>query len=153
MMVPSATSRIATSSAMPRWRRGDGQGRWRRGRCETLFMRRRGSPGDLDDAHDLPPVLGVECDLHRQRTLAQGPFLLLDHRGARRPLLLPLMGLVEISQGHRLDVCHQVALARSEEHTSELQSQSNLVCRLLLEKKKNYITQSISHSATRLYDL
>src|SRR2546430_13284703 len=28
--------------------------------------------------------------------------------------------------------CHQ----RSEEHTSELQSQSNLVCRLLLEKKK-----------------
>src|SRR5256886_4246017 len=28
-------------------------------------------------------------------------------------------------------------LFRSEEHTSELQSQSNLVCRLLLEKKKN----------------
>src|SRR2546430_16768806 len=30
--------------------------------------------------------------------------------------------------------CHP---QRSEEHTSELQSQSNLVCRLLLEKKKN----------------
>src|SRR2546430_4907022 len=29
------------------------------------------------------------------------------------------------------------AIERSEEHTSELQSQSNLVCRLLLEKKKN----------------
>src|SRR2546430_8356466 len=29
-----------------------------------------------------------------------------------------------------------IAPARSEEHTSELQSQSNLVCRLLLEKKK-----------------
>src|SRR5688572_18711001 len=29
--------------------------------------------------------------------------------------------------------------SRSEEHTSELQSQSNLVCRLLLEKKKNNI--------------
>src|SRR2546430_3072097 len=28
---------------------------------------------------------------------------------------------------------------RSEEHTSELQSQSNLVCRLLLEKKKNVV--------------
>src|SRR5688572_30910009 len=28
------------------------------------------------------------------------------------------------------------AIQRSEEHTSELQSQSNLVCRLLLEKKK-----------------
>src|SRR5688572_32484610 len=31
------------------------------------------------------------------------------------------------------DVC---CFSRSEEHTSELQSQSNLVCRLLLEKKK-----------------
>src|SRR2546430_8329357 len=30
-----------------------------------------------------------------------------------------------------------LAANRSEEHTSELQSQSNLVCRLLLEKKKN----------------
>src|SRR6266567_8412426 len=34
-------------------------------------------------------------------------------------------------------VCSTVVVtARSEEHTSELQSQSNLVCRLLLEKKK-----------------
>src|SRR2546430_6275155 len=31
---------------------------------------------------------------------------------------------------------------RSEEHTSELQSQSNLVCRLLLEKKKNLTSTS-----------
>src|SRR2546427_8225626 len=31
----------------------------------------------------------------------------------------------------------KTATPRSEEHTSELQSQSNLVCRLLLEKKKN----------------
>src|SRR5205085_7374458 len=31
---------------------------------------------------------------------------------------------------------HQYPSQRSEEHTSELQSQSNLVCRLLLEKKK-----------------
>src|SRR5688572_31215218 len=30
----------------------------------------------------------------------------------------------------------RIRLGRSEEHTSELQSQSNLVCRLLLEKKK-----------------
>src|SRR5688572_30884778 len=30
-------------------------------------------------------------------------------------------------------------LGRSEEHTSELQSQSNLVCRLLLEKKKKIL--------------
>src|SRR5260221_10641314 len=35
-------------------------------------------------------------------------------------------------------VQHGVVAARSEEHTSELQSHSDLVCRLLLEKKKNY---------------
>src|SRR2546430_7449966 len=34
------------------------------------------------------------------------------------------------------DLKHLHTKARSEEHTSELQSQSNLVCRLLLEKKK-----------------
>src|SRR2546430_3388604 len=33
---------------------------------------------------------------------------------------------------------------RSEEHTSELQSQSNLVCRLLLEKKKSKATDTAS---------
>src|SRR2546430_9957071 len=38
-----------------------------------------------------------------------------------------------------LDAAHAARdqTLRSEEHTSELQSQSNLVCRLLLEKKKN----------------
>src|SRR2546430_11996583 len=39
------------------------------------------------------------------------------------------LGSVESLAEHRASV-------RSEEHTSELQSQSNLVCRLLLEKKK-----------------
>src|SRR2546430_9950036 len=38
-------------------------------------------------------------------------------------------------------VLGMVTLPRSEEHTSELQSQSNLVCRLLLEKKKHTLTQ------------
>src|SRR5256885_11974603 len=37
---------------------------------------------------------------------------------------------------HDPDPLHR--LRRSEEHTSELQSPCNLVCRLLLEKKKNY---------------
>src|SRR2546430_6884970 len=36
---------------------------------------------------------------------------------------------------------------RSEEHTSELQSQSNLVCRLLLEKKKK-IKQIVTHRSS-----
>src|SRR2546430_3482276 len=37
---------------------------------------------------------------------------------------------------------------RSEEHTSELQSQSNLVCRLLLEKKKHLQTGCVSPSGS-----
>src|SRR2546430_7778127 len=49
--------------------------------------------------------------------------------------------------------CHAGVLhetARSEEHTSELQSQSNLVCRLLLEKKNK--TNTVSNStSTRIY--
>src|SRR2546430_10616772 len=40
--------------------------------------------------------------------------------------------------------------ARSEEHTSELQSQSNLVCRLLLEKKKKKTHKSMTHDRVTL---
>src|SRR5256885_8593582 len=43
-------------------------------------------------------------------------------------------------------VCNQ----RSEEHTSELQSPCNLVCRLLLEKKKHTIKSNIAREHTSL---
>src|SRR2546427_8012833 len=45
-----------------------------------------------------------------------------------------------------------LSLERSEEHTSELQSQSNLVCRLLLEKKKKnqeHETDPAAHRCSR----
>src|SRR5688572_32481106 len=42
--------------------------------------------------------------------------------------------------------------ARSEEHTSELQSQSNLVCRLLLEKKKKKKTNIHTLEKTKIYN-
>src|SRR2546430_3789000 len=41
-------------------------------------------------------------------------------------------------RGGSLEVAALQLEVRSEEHTSELQSQSNLVCRLLLEKKKKH---------------
>src|SRR5690606_40795619 len=41
----------------------------------------------------------------------------------------------------RLNFLSQSSFLRSEEHTSELQSRENLVCRLLLEKKKKKITR------------
>src|SRR5947207_12693992 len=40
---------------------------------------------------------------------------------------------------------------RSEEHTSELQSHSDLVCRLLLEKKKKNIHDGLSHDTTLIH--
>src|SRR2546430_7012748 len=43
----------------------------------------------------------------------------------------------------QVDQINKTMLRRSEEHTSELQSQSNLVCRLLLEKKKKNINHNI----------
>src|SRR5256885_9049489 len=41
--------------------------------------------------------------------------------------------------------CSPVRTMRSEEHTSELQSPCNLVCRLLLEKKKKYHSRRMTH--------
>src|SRR2546430_7397715 len=61
---------------------------------------------------------------------------------------VPVLGIVENMSVHVCANCGhtehifgagggaRMAQERSEEHTSELQSQSNLVCRLLLEKKK-----------------
>src|SRR2546430_8114216 len=67
-------------------------------------------------------------------------------RSRRRVFRSELSGLQHARhRGQRLpsrEPCDQVQVVtalgqqRSEEHTSELQSQSNLVCRLLLEKKK-----------------
>src|SRR5256885_8454612 len=53
------------------------------------------------------------------------------------------------SRAARISWC---ASRRSEEHTSELQSPCNLVCRLLLEKKKKkHSSQSHPHCTTLLY--
>src|SRR2546430_11022950 len=49
-----------------------------------------------------------------------------------------------------LRVVHDEDL-RSEEHTSELQSQSNLVCRLLLEKKKHNTSRTSNDQFQRLF--
>src|SRR5688572_31199285 len=61
-----------------------------------------------------------------------------------------LLALEMTYLGHSLSItlrrkCANSNSNRSEEHTSELQSQSNLVCRLLLEKKKKNIKLSTNN--------
>src|SRR5688572_33415367 len=83
--------------------------------------------------HDALPILPLTCALHpicsppreaRRTSERKGPDRRLPRRsGDQGEWSRPL--------GH--------PDPRSEEHTSELQSQSNLVCRLLLEKKKKII--------------
>src|SRR5688572_32432978 len=53
-----------------------------------------------------------------------------------REIVPPLMAQDRNAIRRREQQCDDREIGRSEEHTSELQSQSNLVCRLLLEKKK-----------------
>src|SRR5688572_31240773 len=65
--------------------------------------------------------------LFRSLGVATMPFRYSEFKDLSRTLNLPESRILD----ERYDP------NRSEEHTSELQSQSNLVCRLLLEKKKN----------------
>src|SRR5690606_41230293 len=84
---------------------------------------------------DLPDAAGGVPQAHRGEAFPSTE----DHRWMRRALRVaeqaqfvsspnPRVGCVLVRDGRWL--------ARSEEHTSELQSRENLVCRLLLEKKK-----------------
>src|SRR2546430_5611396 len=87
----------------------------------TLFRSQR----DQDPKHqqrlaqDRARTAGAMDDLREERERVLGLIESLQSAESRRGILEELVGDL-----------------RSEEHTSELQSQSNLVCRLLLEKKK-----------------
>src|SRR2546430_7304184 len=80
------------------------------------------------------PTSTIFCRCLRRKRLIDRLYTACSHFAkiwlvqAVRPANLP--------RGPTLYFHHDAANRRSEEHTSELQSQSNLVCRLLLEKKK-----------------
>src|SRR2546427_8472993 len=86
----------------------------------TLFPYRRSSDLDLRSPG---PVCAIQGDHERVAGLGAIRSAWLEH------------GCLSVE--HRCAAHGQRHDERSEEHTSELQSQSNLVCRLLLEKKKN----------------
>src|SRR2546427_10753048 len=99
---------------------------------------------------------GVGGELRAHRDVARDPRRERErrvvHDGVRRPRChIEAMHEVELhDSGINYPGASEVgrSIHRSEEHTSELQSQSNLVCRLLLEKKKKckntYKTSSTS---------
>src|SRR2546430_11380822 len=62
-----------------------------------------------------------------------------DLRGRAARAVAAVRAVLHRLFGRRKEPRHVRAQLRSEEHTSELQSQSNLVCRLLLEKKKKQL--------------
>src|SRR2546425_3339837 len=68
------------------------------------------------------PQVAAHADRHLVVTKLQGP----DQR--------PVSSVAPLDRAGRVE---ELARMRSEEHTSELQSLAYLVCRLLLEKKKN----------------
>src|SRR5690606_40399951 len=87
--------------------------------------------------HDALPICQRRVEAHG-RLLGRQVDRRRDH--ARHLLQLALHALDARGAEHALDIERQlekVPGVRSEEHTSELQSRENLVCRLLLEKKKN----------------
>src|SRR2546430_11692017 len=71
------------------------------------------------------------------------PYTTLFRSGRNRLELLYFRAEADAAIAVRLVAHVDHSGSRSEEHTSELQSQSNLVCRLLLEKKKKTKTDKI----------
>src|SRR5690606_16036134 len=91
----------------------------------------------LHDALPISPhayLYGIPYELYERYRIRRYGFHGISHQYVARRVAHVLMG------------------DRSEEHTSELQSRENIVCRLLLEKKKyimyiyNYIYRSINYS-------
>src|SRR5438034_5299146 len=99
----------------------------------------------LQPGQDIRPAsVAGACTLTREARVGQtnrrGATLLLqiDAHEALRRVLLPVGKPCKGEQTRSIDlgVYSEIDRPRSEEHTSELQSHSDLVCRLLLEKKK-----------------
>src|SRR5256885_8119832 len=94
--------------------------------------------------HDALPI----CEPVQEKAQGQrqrGPQRSTAEHGRQAGVLLLLWaGAMLLRQAHGL--CLAPGAARSEEHTSELQSPCNLVCRLLLEKKKKTVRFNLANS-------
>src|SRR2546429_6950591 len=96
----------------------------------------------------IPNAAAESCDVNHFRVLGVGDDAMSPleiEAWYARPMLAPVGG----HPGRRLK---PRSIKRSEEHTSELQSRLHLVCRLLLEKKKQTAACSLT-SVTHLESL
>src|SRR5690606_41719136 len=90
--------------------------------------------------HDALPISYVNtqemdaCEMEKRNNPLYG--VQYNEQGEQVVQILPHPKLVRDRTVIRLPAFEKVRNDRSEEHTSELQSRENLVCRLLLEKKK-----------------
>src|SRR5690606_41282974 len=90
--------------------------------------------------HDALPILGVLDGMTAEalRVLAAafrplGPRLLPEEQWEQGLIFAGLVGMLDPPRPEVAAAVQAARLGRSEEHTSELQSRENLVCRLLLE--------------------
>src|SRR5690606_41379689 len=103
---------------------------------QPFFVFHGQAPSDISplSLHDALPILARALG-GRTVKMHQG------HHGANHPVKDHATGKVEIvsmNHGFTVDASSLPQGVRSEEHTSELQSRENLVCRLLLEKKNGH---------------
>src|SRR5256886_7331293 len=82
-------------------------------------------------------IVATRCQqfLHQQHDVG----IVIDYQDPRHVPACTNFTYLSVRLSARKNGCPEPLGGRSEEHTSELQSQSNLVCRLLLEKKKNTV--------------
>src|SRR5690606_40897282 len=92
------------------------------------FPTRRSSDLDETIIREMPRYLTLE-KVHMKGTVSPRPLPYERNNGSHRPSVRPAEHL------SRYSFTPVSSISRSEEHTSELQSRENLVCRLLLEKK------------------
>src|SRR5262249_56109564 len=84
-----------------------------------------------------PPTMLYPLSLHDALPISATLTIGMDQTNSYNSSLETTSASVDASRLDMKILASELCARRSEEHTSELQSLTNLVCRLLLEKKKN----------------